>query len=128
VAQFLVIEDNPINLELMSYLLKAFGHQVQQARTGLEGLTVLRQAPVDLVVCDIHLPGMDGYDVLRSIKSLPERDAIPVIAVTASAMVGDREQVLAAGFDGYVSKPIDPQTFVAELEAFLAPRPRAPGD
>jgi two-component system cell cycle response regulator len=120
-ARILVIEDNAINLELMTYLLRAFGHEVLHAYTGTKGLEVLRESRVDLVACDIHMPGMDGYDVLRAIRARPELAATRVIAVTASAMVGDREEVLSAGFDGYVSKPIDPQTFVADLEAFLVP-------
>jgi CheY-like chemotaxis protein len=124
VARILVIEDNAINLELMTYLLRAFGHEVLHAYTGTKGLEVLRESRVDLVACDIHLPGMDGYDVIRTIRASPELAATRVIAVTASAMVGDREEVLSAGFDGYVSKPIDPQTFVADLEAFLV-LPRA---
>jgi two-component system, cell cycle response regulator len=120
-ARILVIEDNPINLELMTYLLRAFGHEVLHAYTGAKGLEVLAETRVDLVACDIHMPGMDGYDVLRAIRARPEWAATRVIAVTASAMVGDREEVLTAGFDGYVSKPIDPQTFVPDLVAFIAP-------
>src|SRR6185503_4934511 len=104
-ARVLVIEDNAINLELMTYLLRAFGHEVLQAQTGTKGVATLAQERVDLVACDIHLPGMDGYEVLREIRARPELAGTPVVAVTASAMVGDREQVLSAGFDGYVSKP-----------------------
>jgi two-component system cell cycle response regulator len=122
----LVIEDNALNLELMSYLLRAYGHKVQVARSGDEGLAKLAQMRVDLIACDIHLPGMDGYEILRTIRNQPELARTPVIAVTASAMVGDREQLLAAGFDGYISKPIDPKTFVTQLEALLPPRGAAP--
>src|ERR1700741_5327500 len=111
-ARVLVIEDNAINLELMTYLLRAFGHEVLQAPTGAIGLGTLAKERVDLVACDIHLPGMDGYDVIREIGARTELAGFPVVAVTADAKVGDREQVLTAGFDGYVSKPIDPQTFV----------------
>lgn len=118
-ARFLLIEDIEINLELMRYLLKSFGHEVESARGGLEALAKLEQVRVDLIACDIQLPGMDGYEILRIIKARPALAAVPVIAVTASAMVGDREQLLACGFDGYVSKPLDPQTFVAELETHL---------
>ncbi len=124
--RFLLIEDNRINLELMSYLLVAFGHDVHQARSGDEGLAKLRETRVDVIACDIQLPGMDGYAIARTIKERPELAEIPVVAVTASAMVGDREQLLRAGFDGYISKPIDPNTFVADLEAFVRPSAAAP--
>src|SRR5688572_20960573 len=120
-ARVLVIEDNANNLELMTYLLRAFGHEVLQAQTGAKGIATLEKERVDLVACDIHLPGMDGYAIIREIRARPELAATRVVAVTASAMVGDREQVLAAGFDGYVSKPIDPQTFVSDLLAFIVP-------
>ena len=115
----LVIEDNKNNLQLMTYLLQAFGHTVLRADDGEHGLdTAMRERP-DLIVCDVQLPGIDGYEVCRRLKGDPALAAIPLIAVTALAMVGDRDIILASGFDGYISKPIEPQTFVAEMEAFL---------
>ena len=120
-ARVLLIEDNPDNLELMTYLLEAFGHTTLAARDGRAGIeAVVRERP-DLVVCDIQLPLADGYVVARELKADPVLSTIPLVAVTALAMVGDRDRVLAAGFDGYVSKPIDPRRFVAELEAYLRP-------
>lgn len=123
-ARILIVEDNPANLELMSYLLSAFGHDVLAAQDGQRGLdTAWRERP-DLIVCDVQLPDMDGYEVARWLKSNPDLRAIPLVAVTALAMVGDRDRVLAAGFDGYLAKPIDPEAFVPQVEAFLGPRYR----
>jgi CheY-like chemotaxis protein len=118
-SQILVIEDNPANLELMIYLLRAFGHTTLSALDGEEGLARAMQDRPDLIICDIHLPKMDGYEVARRLKLDPECRTIPAVAVTASAMVGDRDRVLKAGFDGYLTKPITPETFVGQIEAFL---------
>ena len=117
--RFLVIEDNPQNLELMSYLLRAFGHTVVSARDGAEGIEMASREKLDLIICDMHLPVMDGYEVAQYLKKHPLLCQIPLVAVTALAMVGDREKVLSAGFDGYIDKPIDPQMFVKQIEAFV---------
>jgi len=124
-ARILIIEDNPTNLELMSYLLKAFGHALLTADDGEQGLATARREKPDLIVCDIQLPGMDGHAIARQIRTDAVLRAIPVVAVTASAMVGDRDKVLASGFNGYISKPIDPETFVPNVEAFLRPDQRS---
>jgi two-component system cell cycle response regulator len=120
-ARILVIEDNPANLELMSYLIEAFGHCPLLARDGAEGLVAARREMPDLIVCDVQLPRVDGHQVVRQLKDWPDTRAIPVIAVTALAMVGDRDRIIAHGFDGYISKPIAPETFVAQVECFLDP-------
>ena len=118
-SRILVIEDNPANLELMTYLLNAFGHSTLVAHDGQEGVEAALRTLPDLIICDLELPGLDGYGVARRLKREPSLRGVPLIAVTASAMVGDREKVIAAGFDAYMSKPITPETFVAEVEAFL---------
>jgi two-component system cell cycle response regulator len=118
-ARILIIEDNPANLELMTYLLGAFGHTVLAAEDGRRGLEVARGERPDLIVCDVQLPDMDGYEVARRLKSDPELRTTPLVAVTALAMVGDRDRVLAAGFDGYLAKPINPETFVRQMEVYL---------
>lgn len=118
-ARILVVEDNPTNLDLMVYLLKACGCSPQEARDGVECLEVLERESPDLVLLDVHLPRMDGYETIRRIRSDPRLRLIPVLAVTALAMVGDRERLLAAGFDGYISKPIDPEHFASHLEPFF---------
>jgi two-component system, cell cycle response regulator len=120
-ARIIVIEDNWPNLELMTYLLQARGHGVTGARDGEEGFAQIHREPPDAVVCDIHLPRMDGYEVAHQLKGDDALRKLPLIAVTALAMVGDREKVLAAGFDGYITKPIEPEAFVTQVEAFLAP-------
>lgn len=120
-ARILVIEDNAENLELMGYLLRAFGHEVLATVDGYAGLEMTKRERPDLIVCDIHLPILDGYEVVRRIKADSELQAIPVVAVTALAMVGDRERGVAAGFDGYLYKPIDPQSFIHDLERYLHP-------
>jgi len=118
-ARILVVEDNPTNLELMTYLLKAFGHTAIAARNGTEGITLATDQPPDLILCDIHLPDINGFEILTRLRTIDALKGVPVVAVTASAMAGDREDVLARGFDGYMSKPIVPETFVGDVERFL---------
>lgn len=129
-SRVLVIEDNPASLDLMVYLLKAFGHEPLSARDGLEGIEVARRDRPELILCDIQLPGADGTEVCRQLKSDPATRDIKMVAVTAYAMVGDREKLLAEGFNGYLSKPINPQTFIEQVKPYLplkeAARP-APG-
>lgn len=123
-ARALLIEDHPANLQLMAYLLKAFGHTWVAETDGESGARAAERGEFDIVLCDLHLPVLDGYAVLKRIKARAGGRAVPVVAVTAFAMAGDRERVLAAGFDGYIPKPIEPETFVSQVEAFL---PAAPG-
>jgi two-component system cell cycle response regulator len=124
-TEILIIEDNPTNMELMAYLLKAFGYGITTTNNGSAGLEAARANPPDLFICDLEMPGLSGFDVLKEIRARPETCRLPVIAVTASAMVGDRDKALAAGFDGYISKPIDPESFVKEVEVFLQSEKRA---
>jgi two-component system cell cycle response regulator len=128
-ARILVIEDNPANLELVRYLLEHAGHRVDAAVDGVGGVAAVAAAPPDLVVCDLQLPLLDGYGVLRALRAEPAHAALPVIAVTAFSMPDDRKNVMVAGFDGYLSKPIEPETFVVAIEAFLPPalRLQSPG-
>ena len=118
-ARILIIEDSEINLSLMSYLLSVFGYAVRTAMDGGMGVESARSDPPDLIICDIQMPKLDGYEVARQIKEDPALRHIPLIAVTALAMVGDREKILAAGFDGCILKPIDTEKFVAEMEGYL---------
>ena len=118
-ARILIIEDNPTNMELMVYLLTAFGYTPLAAYDGVSGVESARENTPDLIICDVHLPKLDGYGVVAALKRDPQLGQVPVLAVTALAMVGDRERLLAAGFDGYIAKPIEPDTFVTQLEAFL---------
>lgn len=125
-TRILVIEDNPANMELMTYLLKAHGYSLLTAADGESGLAVATSELPDLIICDVHLPQLDGYGVVRVLKRTPDLRGIPAIAVTALAMVGDREKLIDAGFDGYLSKPIEPETFIAEIERFLPEIARFP--
>lgn len=119
VIQTLVIEDNLTNLELMTYILSAFGHTTLSAMDGEEGIRLATACLPSVIICDIQLPKLDGYEVARRLKEHPELRHIPLIAVTALAMVGDRERILAAGFDGYIPKPIAPDLFVKQVESYL---------
>jgi two-component system cell cycle response regulator len=124
-ARVLIIEDNPENLELMTYLLVAFGHTVVTAENGLLGLQAAAIESPDLIVCDLQLPDIDGFEIAKQLRSTSAASSIPLVALTALAMVGDSDRVLEAGFDGYLARPIDPETFVQQLDAFLLPRHRS---
>jgi two-component system, cell cycle response regulator DivK len=118
-AQILVIEDNEDNITLVDYVLRAHGHIPLLARSGPEGIRIaLRERP-KLILLDIRMPGMNGYEVAEALRKAPELEHTKIVAVTASAMVGDRERIASAGFDGYIQKPIEPQTFIPEVERFL---------
>ena len=129
-ASILVVEDNPQNLKLMVYLLESFGHTVESAPDGLSGLDAALRGGHDLVLSDILMPGIDGYELALRFRAEARLKANPLVAVTALAMVGDQERVLGAGFDGYISKPIDPMKFVSEVDAYLPAdlRSRASGE
>ncbi|MFN6995889.1 MAG: response regulator [Aquincola tertiaricarbonis] len=126
-ARILVIEDHAVNLALMTYLLKAYQHEVIGAIDGEQGLALARESVPDLVLLDVELPGMSGIDVARALRADVRTAHVPLLAVTASAMRGDRERLMSMGFDGYASKPIDPKTFNGWIEGFLRPA-AAPGD
>jgi CheY-like chemotaxis protein len=115
----LVVDDNRDNMELMRYLLKAFGYEPLAAASGAEAVRVAREQHPDLILMDIQMPEMDGYEATETIKREPTLEECPVVAVTAFAMAGDRTRILSSGFQGYISKPIAPETFVAQVEAFL---------
>lgn len=124
-ARILLIEDNAQNRYLARFLLEQRGHEIHQADTGPLGLAMASTVRPDLILLDIQLPGMDGHAVARLLKSDPELKSIPIVAVTSYAMVGDREKCLEAGAEGYIEKPINPDTFVAEVERFLRPEQEA---
>ena len=125
-ARILLIEDNAQNRYLAQFLLEQRGHQVFQAQTGPQGLEMAAELRPDLILLDIQLPGMDGHAVASALKGDVTLSVIPIVAVTSYAMPGDREKCLAAGAEGYLEKPIDPATFVAEVERFLRPPAESP--
>jgi two-component system cell cycle response regulator len=103
----------------MSYLLRSQGHAPTGVMDPVEGVRKAQEGEYDLIVTDILMPGMDGYALLKRLRANPRLADTKIVAVTALAMVGDRERILSAGFDGYLAKPIEPETFVRDLEAFL---------
>lgn len=115
----LLIEDNEHNTYLLRYLLEAHGWQVAHAADGPAGIALAASVNPILVLLDIQLPGMDGYTVARALRADTAFTAIPIVAVTSFAMAGDRDRAFAAGCSGYIEKPIDPETFVGQVESYL---------
>lgn len=113
----LVIEDNEQNMYLTTFILEKNGYEVVQAWDGMEGVKLAKQSCPDLVLLDIQLPVMDGYEVARELRKNQDLKDVPIVAVTSYAMVGDRDKGLAAGCTGYIEKPINPETFMGEVEA-----------
>jgi two-component system, cell cycle response regulator DivK len=119
----LYIEDNPLNRRLVRKLLTTKGYQVLEAIDGLTGLEMIRTEKPDLVLLDVNLPGIDGLDIVKQLRTMPEIAHTPVIALTANSMHGDRERCLAAGCDAYLAKPIARQELYNMLHRFLAKKP-----
>ncbi len=119
----LLIEDNEQNRYLLSFLLQSRGHTVTQAIDGPGGLKQAMATTPDVILLDIQLPTMHGYDVASALRKVDALAATPIIAVTSYAMPGDREKALAAGCDGYIEKPIDPDTFAQDIERLASVRP-----
>lgn len=123
----LVIEDNERNAYLVAFILEKYGYRVLQAREGETGIALARQFKPDLILLDIQLPVMDGYAVAQELMKNRDLCSIPIVAVTSYAMPGDRENILAAGCVGYIEKPINPVTFMADIERYLPAEKRSKG-
>lgn len=123
----LLIEDNEQNRYLATFLLERHGYRVVQACDGPRGIAAAVAHVPDLILLDIQLPGMDGHAVARTLRGHASLAAVPIIAVTSYAMAGDREKAIAAGCNGYIEKPIDPDTFVAEIQAYGLAQPDGTG-
>ena len=121
--KILIIEDNEQNLYLSTFLLEKNNYEVIQARDGREGIEQAAQFKPSLILLDIQLPEMDGYTVAKELRKNQELDAVPIVAVTSYAMIGDRERIIAAGCTGYIEKPINPDTFISQIEEYLQPHP-----
>lgn len=124
----LYIEDNPDNMMLVKRALESRGYTLLQAMTGLDGVGIAEKEEVDLILLDINLPDIDGYEVARRIRNSDKKHAlsyVPIIAVTANALKGDAEKALSAGCDVYMSKPINIRELWARVEAFV-PSPMGP--
>jgi CheY-like chemotaxis protein len=117
--RILVAEDNAVNRELLRELLEARGYTVLEACNGQEALQMIEQSLPGLLLLDIGMPVLDGFAVIRRIRENPRLALLPVVAVTAYAMQGDREKILNSGFDGYLSKPLNPSSLTAELDRLL---------
>ncbi len=116
----LIAEDQPAGLELMREMLEARGYKVLEARDGGEALSLLAESTPDLALLDLQMPVKNGYEVLEAIRKDGRLAEMPVFAVTALAMQGDRERVLQAGFDGYITKPVSWPILLLEIERALA--------
>jgi len=118
-ATILYIEDDLPNRVLIKRVLEAEGYEVREAESGSEGLQIAQAERPALILVDINLPEMDGFEVTARLRAMPELGAVPIIAVTANVMKGDREKTLAAGCSGYIEKPIDVDLLPVQLAAFL---------
>ncbi|CAN5158997.1 response regulator [soil metagenome] len=118
-ATILIVEDTPANLALASKLLNAAGHEVLTSETAAGGIALAAERLPDVVLMDLGLPDLDGWQALEAIRADARTASLRVIAFTAHSMLGDRERALAAGFDGYMSKPIEFATFAASVGEYL---------
>jgi CheY-like chemotaxis protein len=126
-AKILLVEDNELNRDMLSRRLSRRGFEVVLAGDGQEGLDTARAERPDLVVMDLSLPVLDGWEAIRQLRADPAISAIPVLALTAHAMAGDRGQALAAGANDYDTKPVDFARLMTKIDALLAGPPGDPG-
>ncbi len=113
------VEDNSDNRLLIRRLLQAYGYQVLEAENAAKAREILRTHRPDLILMDINMPDIDGYTLTSELKGMPELINVPVVAITANVMKGDRERTLSAGCDGYIEKPIDVDRFIEQVERFI---------
>ena len=118
-AKLLMVDDNPGNLKLLSFILGKHGYEMRLALDAEQALSILKEFRPQLILMDIQLPGMDGLELTRRLKADPDYRDIVIVAVTASAMKGDEEVAIAAGCDGYITKPIDTRTIPGVVERYL---------
>lgn len=117
--KILYIEDNEQNMYLVTFLLEKHGYQVCSAMDGQQGIDLAAVERPDLILLDIQLPRMDGYAVARNLRSNADLAATPIVAVTSYAIAGDRDKAIAAGCNGYIEKPINPDIFIKQVEEHL---------
>jgi two-component system, cell cycle response regulator DivK len=118
-ANVLVVEDNPSNMKLTRYLLEQAGHHVLESGDASLAIQIARTHVPDLILMDVQLPGVDGLTATRMLKADPDLRHVPVVALTALAMRGDEQRILAAGCDGYIAKPIEYRQFLARIEELV---------
>lgn len=122
-AKILLVEDDELNRDMLSRRLQRRGHEVRLAADGMQAILMAESQPFDLVLLDMSLPVMDGWETARRLKASATTASVPLLALTAHAMAGDRERALAAGCDEYDSKPIDFPQLLAKIAKLLRPRP-----
>ena len=115
----MIVEDNELNMKLFRDLIEASGYETIQTRNGMEALDLARKYRPDLILMDIQLPGLDGYEATRRIKANPELRHIPIVAVTSYALSGDDLKAREAGCDAYVTKPFSPRALLAKIREYL---------
>jgi CheY-like chemotaxis protein len=120
-TRVLVVDDNRENVELLVFLLRVFGHEPIAASSGAVAVEIAAREPIDVVLLDIQMPEMNGLETARALQALPSMADVPLVAVTAIAMPGDRELILDAGFTGYIAKPIDVDRLPGQIATFLPP-------
>ena len=125
-ATILLVEDNAQNRYLATFLLESAGHRVLHAGDGRAAVAAAQREPPDLILMDIQMPEMDGYEAARQIKADPRLAAVALVAVTSYAMSGDHKKARELGFIGYIEKPISTETFIAEISRFLPTNPGIP--
>lgn len=113
------VEDNPDNRLLVRRLLQAYGYEVIDAESAKKARDILKACRPDLILMDINMPDIDGYTLTNELKAMPNLMGVPVVAITANVMKGDRERTLSAGCDGYIEKPIDVDRFIEQVERFI---------
>ena len=118
--KILIIEDNEQNLYLLTFIVEKHGYDVSAARDGKEGIEIAQRIKPDMILLDIQLPVMDGYAVARELRKNQDLANTPIVAVTSFAMIGDREKAIKAGCIGYIEKPIDPKTFITQVEQYFS--------
>ena len=120
-ARILLVEDNDQNRYLATFLLEKGGYTVIHAANGRTALDVAASEKPDLILMDIQMPEMDGYEAARQLLTRPDGTRAPIVAITSYAMAGDRERALEMGFAGYIEKPIETETFLSTIQKFLSP-------
>ena len=118
----LYVEDNPDNRMLVRRILMAENYKLLEATNALQAINLLETTTPDLILMDINMPDMDGYTLTTRIRSMPGLERVPILALTANVMRGDKEKTLEAGCDGYIQKPLDVDQLIREIEKFLARR------
>ena len=117
--KILIVEDDIQSLYMLTFLLESNNYEVLQSNTGVDGIQKAKTYHPDAIILDIQLPEMDGYKVSRELKGNQQMKNIPIIVVTSFAMMGDRNKALEAGATGYIEKPINPDTFISQMESFI---------